>query len=500
MAEITHILTNDLSPKRGRRQAASPARVRSFITHRKTIDLSLSSDGQSGQVCKTPSLSSKRNFIRNILKLNRLCGGSKSYTPLNECFPPYVNVELMSTDEKNRYKRLFKCFYKRSDLFALFMELSLVHLAKKDGTVTFIVPSVLHSNSSYVPLRNLMLNNHWLSEVCYTGGDVFPAPTVDTTILRCNKSGNKSITLKHAVDFANPKVSIVDSDYFTPFSNIISISNNGEDSLFSKLFNKRFRKVDDYYKVFQGIVTGNNDAFIFETEDKAISYGIENELLHPLCHGRDIGRYVVRSRDRKIIYLNNAIDINNYPNTKKWIVPFRTSLSERREAAKGTIKWFSLQWPRKKEELDTLEKIVVQNTRNESLSQRIVATLDDQSVYGSQGVNFIIPSTNNVSLRFLLGILNSSLINYLFKTKFLNLAIKAEFIKQVRLPKESKEIISRVDSILSMKKENEQNDTSSLEKEIDRLVFELYGLTNGEVRFVNPDEQIYGADDDLFKA
>ena len=89
MAEITQILTNDLSPKRGRRQAASPARVRSFITHRKTIDLSLSSDGQFGQVCKTPSLSPKRNFIRNILKLNRLCGSSKSYTPLNECFPPF---------------------------------------------------------------------------------------------------------------------------------------------------------------------------------------------------------------------------------------------------------------------------------------------------------------------------------------------------------------------------------------------------------------------------
>lgn len=115
-------------------------------------------------------------------------------------------------------------------------------------------------------------------------------------------------------------------------------------------------------------------------------------------------------------------------------------------------------------------------------------------------MNFIIPSTNDASLKFLLGVLNSSLINYLFKTKFLNLAIKAEFIKQVRLPKESKEIISRVERILSMKKENEQSDTSSLEKEINRLVFELYGLTNEEVKFVNPNEQVSGEDCDLFKA
>lgn len=100
MAEITHILMNDLSPERGRRQAASPARVRSFITHRETIDFSLSSDDQSGQVCKTPSLSPKGNFIRNILKLNGLCDSSKSYTPLNECFPPFLGYSIQNESQK----------------------------------------------------------------------------------------------------------------------------------------------------------------------------------------------------------------------------------------------------------------------------------------------------------------------------------------------------------------------------------------------------------------
>ena len=124
MAEITQILTNDLSPKRGRRQAASPARVRSFITHRKTIDLSLSSDGQFGQVCKTPSLSSKRNFIRNILKLNRLCGSSKSYTPLNECFPPYKEIAGRTVGVNlNRAHDLYadKLAVANRELFAQFM-------------------------------------------------------------------------------------------------------------------------------------------------------------------------------------------------------------------------------------------------------------------------------------------------------------------------------------------------------------------------------------------
>jgi hypothetical protein len=45
-------------------------------------------------------------------------------------------------------------------------------------------------------------------------------------------------------------------------------------------------------------------------------------------------------------------------------------------------------------------------------------------------------------------------------------------------------VISLVDQILSGKKENPQADTGTPEREIDRLVYELYGLTNEEIRIV----------------
>jgi hypothetical protein len=137
-----------------------------------------------------------------------------------------------------------------------------------------------------------------------------------------------------------------------------------------------------------------------------------------------------------------------------------------------------------KSELDTREKILVQNTRNESLPVRIAATLDDKGVYATQGVNFIIPTTGKVSLRYLLGVLNSKLINFLFQTKFLNLAIKAEYLKQIRLPPENAEIAGLVDRILAAKKADPAADTSALETEIDALVYRLYGLTEDEIAVV----------------
>ena len=417
--------------------------------------------------------------------------------------PPYVNVEGISVEDKKIYKDTFTCFEKRADLFSLFLEMALTKLASASAVVTYIIPSIIHSNLSYKKLRNLFLDNKWLSEVCYTGGKVFHAPTVDTTILRFCKRGNKKIILKNAVEFENKQVSIVPSDYFSLFQNLISISDQKTNDLMGKLFNHDFPRLDENFSVFQGIVTGNNPAFIFDSEAEALSNGIDKELLHPLCHGRDIERYAVRSRERRILYLNNSVNIETYPNTETWLAAFKDALSKRREAKNGAIQWYSLQWPRVKSELDLKEKILVQNTRNEALKTRICAVLDDKSVYGSQGVNFIIPNDVHASLRYLLGILDSTLINYLFATKFLNLAIKAEYLKQLRMPIPSaaiqKQLESLVSKVLELKKVNIEADTTSLENQIDFLVYHLYGLTYDEVLIVDPETPISREEYEAYK-
>lgn len=409
--------------------------------------------------------------------------------------PPYVNVEGISVEDKKIYKDTFTCFEKRADLFSLFLEMALTKLGSASAVVTYIIPSIIHSNLSYKKLRNLFLDNKWLSEVCYTGGKVFHAPTVDTTILRFCKRGNKKIILKNAVDFENQQVSSVPSDYFSLFQNLISISDQKTNDLMGKLFNHDFPRLDENFSVFQGIVTGNNPAFIFDSEAEALSNGIDKELLHPLCHGRDIERYAVRSRERRILYLNNSVNIETYPNTETWLAAFKDALSKRREAKNGAIQWYSLQWPRVKSELDLKEKIWIQRTRNESLKIRIVATLDEQGCYTSEGMLNIIPKQKKLSLRYLLGILDSSLLNYLFATKFLNLAVKGEYLKQLRIPVSSaatkNQLEALVSEILELKKVNISADTTSLENQIDFIVYHLYGLTYDEVLIVDPETPIF---------
>ena len=406
--------------------------------------------------------------------------------------PPYINVQLMSDSEKKLYRRNYTSFFKRCDMFCLFLELGLLKLSADNGIVTLIIPSVVHSNMSYQKIRDIILNRQWLQEIHYTGGDVFNAPTVDTTIIICNKGGNKQITLTNAIDFANPISHHVPSDYFKKYNNVISIGDDQGSEVFDKLFNPKFDVVDHHFSVFQGIVTGNNPAFIFDTEQDALEKNIDITLLHPLCHGRDIEKYKVRSRERRILYIDNNVNIDDYPKTKEWLFNFKDALDTRREVKRGVIKWYGLQWPRVKAELDTKEKIILQNTRNEALKTRMVATLDGCSVYGTQGINFIIPKHSEDSLRYLLGILNSKLINYLFATKFLNLAIKAEYVKQIKIPTANEEQKIQMENLVNQVLVQKQNgcDTSTLESEIDLLVYHLYGLTYDEVLIVDPETPI----------
>ena len=406
--------------------------------------------------------------------------------------PPYVNVQLMSVGEKEQYKIIYESFFKRCDMFCLFLELGLLKLTSAEGIVTLIIPSVVHSNMSYQKIRDIILDHQWLSEVRYTGGDVFNAPTVDTTILICNKNGNENIKLTKAIDFSNPKTHQVPADYFKKYNNVISIGDDQGSEIFDKLFNPDFDIVGNHYTVFQGIVTGNNPAFVFDTLQDALEKNVDVSLLHPLCYGRDLEKYKVRSRERRILYVDNDVKIDNYLQTKEWLLCFKEALEKRREVRRGVIRWYGLQWPRVKAELDIKEKIMIQRTRNESLKTRIVATLDDTGVYGMEGIYFIIPKHSEDSLRYLLGILNSKLMNYLFATKFLNLAIKAEYVKQVKLPitseKQKVQIEELVNAILQGKLSDA--DTSKEESEIDFLVYHLYGLTYDEVLIVDPETPI----------
>ncbi|WP_372947822.1 Eco57I restriction-modification methylase domain-containing protein [Mariniphaga sp.] len=404
--------------------------------------------------------------------------------------PPYLNVEHMDSELKEILRKKFEVFYKRTDIFGVFLDHSICNLLKPEGKLAFIIPSIVLNNLSYKLIRNKILSNNWLHTVCYTGNKIFEEVTVDTVILLINKNGNKEINLINALDFKNISSMKVEPNFFEKFGNVISVAgDDNSNDMFDKIFNSSNINIETHFDVFQGIVTGNNPVFIFDEIEQWKNSNIEKELLHILLHGRDFGKWTIKNINRRIIYLGAKADINAYPQAKNHLSPFKFELSKRRECKTGAIYWYSLQWARDKSQLDIVPKIIIQNTRNERLKPRIVATVDEIGVYGSQGMNFVVPKTYQYSVYFLISIINSKLIDYIFLTKFLNLAIKADYIKQISFPLPSNFLITELEtlskSILKLKKENKS--TTDLETKIDVIVCKLYDLSWDEVLVVDPE-------------
>ena len=411
--------------------------------------------------------------------------------------PPYLNVELIPEADKKYYSKVYSTFYKRSDIFGIFFELGLKRLTNDAGNVTFIIPSQILNNDSYKKLRDLFLNNKWLREVMYLGDKIFQEANNDVCILFLDKNQPEHIRIIDALDYNEWVTTEVDLGYFSTFDNYMSIDDPAEASIFNKIFDKSNVRVAMEFEVFQGVVTGRNDAYVFDDDTGVNKSGVEKENLKTLVLGRDFERWLLRSTSRRLLYMNGDVKISSYPKTEKWLQNFKSKLQERREVKNKVIPWFSLQWPREKAKLDLTPKILVQGTRNQRLKTRLVATIDHIGVYGLQSVNFIIPrkGKNSFSLYYLLAILNSSTVNFLYQTKFLNVAIKASYIKKTPFPKatphEQETLVQKVKAIFALTdsdnystSKDKKKQVKAYEDQINEIVFDLYGFTDDEKEII----------------
>jgi hypothetical protein len=151
------------------------------------------------------------------------------------------------------------------------------------------------------------------------------------------------------------------------------------------------------------------------------------------------------------------------------------------------------------------EKILVQAIRNLSLKRRIVATLDECGLFADHTLNVIYTEHSEYNIRYILAILNSTLMNYIFSKKYIDINIKGVYLLDIpiksidfHVPDDKSKhdkIVNTVDQMLNAKKQLQQAKTESdktylerkcatIDKQIDELVYQLYGLTEEEIKIV----------------
>ena len=143
-----------------------------------------------------------------------------------------------------------------------------------------------------------------------------------------------------------------------------------------------------------------------------------------------------------------------------------------------------------KQEQTKNDRIILQGLSGINEKQRLKAVLIPKDLILANSANFLKHQTNYPP-KLLLALFNSELLNFIFKATSTSSNVNGYEVDALPLPQLSednaelqKTIISLAEQILTTKNADVMADTSKEEAEIDRLVYQLYGLTEDEIKIV----------------
>jgi hypothetical protein len=433
--------------------------------------------------------------------------------------PPYVRQELLG-DTKKYFEQNYAAYHGTADLYAYFIERG-VSLLKPNGVFGFIVANKWMRTNYGEPLRRWMKQQR-IEEITDFGDlPVFTTATTYPCILILRKDAPRTTFLATQVetlefdnlaDYANA------NRYTVNQTNLAdggwSLSNQGAQALLEKLRAAGI-PLEEYAhgKVYYGLKTGLNQAFVIDeaTRQKLIAADTKSaELIKPFLIGREIKHYGTLNPAQYLVLMprgwtreisKNARDAwkwlqKNYPAIAEHLAPFAADAEKRYD--KGEY-WWELRTCDYYAEFEK-PKIIYPN-----ICQRPEFTFDTAQFFTNQKC-FIIPGDD----KYFLGILNSTVMNFLFTTLlpklrggfyepsyvfFKNFPVRAVNFSDPADRERHDRVVALVEQMLDLHKrlhaaqtqtdkELYQRQIDATDKQIDALVYELYGLTEQEIRIV----------------
>jgi hypothetical protein len=435
--------------------------------------------------------------------------------------PPYVRQEAIKEQKPALQK--YKVYSGTADLFVYFYELGITHL-KENGLLGFICSNKFFRASYGENLRKFILENTQITHIIdFTGVKVFEDASVDSavTIFRKIRAGENSkfnflasstINLKTQKFIQIPQSTLNETNF--------TFLDSSKFELKSKI-EKVAKPLKDWgVNINYGVKTGLNEAFIVdsETRDKILNncVGEEREqtqkLIRPILRGRDIKRYDYEWAGLWLINIHNGygteprINIDNFPKLKLYLDKFEPKLSNRSD--KGATP-YNLRNCAYLEEFEKEKILCARMVQSPKFAYDANNNIPDNTAYCITGEN----------LKFLLAFLNSTAVYKIFNFFYAGGGLEGEIkinrleilpIPQITPQNENlaNEIINLVDEILKANKKiklyEKHMPTLSLDEKleakenidalndkikasdekIDKLVFELYKLTNDEIALI----------------
>lgn len=401
--------------------------------------------------------------------------------------PPYGFHQIHSDFVKPYFKEQFVSSHGSYEHYFIFYEKSL-SLLKENGFHGFIVPVTWLTIPSALSLRKFILDDYCIREICWLPEFVFSNAKVNTLIsVIQNKPKNKiKVKIYDELGFRkDPKEErtynqshFIDNDYY------IGIFEKKEDSIILKKINKLSKPLKEFARPCSGYnpyEVGKGEAPEAGLQTKET---VENKPYHsykklskewkPEIIGRNLGRYTVDITDKRWIkygpWLAAPRDPNNFVG----------------------------------------KRILVQEVTG-GKDRRIIASYYDGELYHSRDVIPIKIEQDLPHPYYLLGIINSWLITWhhykrnpkakkglfpkvlvsdlkklpIYDIDFSNINDKIKHDKLIKLVEQILEFNNRIRKAKTNHEKTIINrQIKSLDRRVDNLVYELYGLNKKEIEVV----------------
>ena len=416
--------------------------------------------------------------------------------------PPYVRQELIIPIKPILRKLFPQVFTGKTDLYVYFYKRG-TELLRVGGILTYISSNTFLRAGYGKKLREFFTDEVCLHRLLNFGSiPVFKA-NVDTCIVLVENampSGDAFFAATFCDKTDIPRI----SDAFQKLAISIHTSDLSPDgwALTSSEVLRLLEKLQQTGETlgecvtgsfYRGVVTGYDDAFIISEsvrqqlidEDSRSS-----ELIKPVLRGRNLKKWKTESTGYYLIFTRHGIDIERYPAIKRYLSQYRMDLqpkksrAQNRGRAMGSYKWYEIQANTAYYQDFDKPKIFYTET-----AKSLYGCYDATKTFGLKTTYFI--STDDLSL---LAILNSRLFDWYARHKFQSLndpwaggRLIFKKVSMVDVPiaartaAQKAELSGLVERILADPQSDRVRET---EQEIDKLVYQLYGLTNAEIELI----------------
>jgi hypothetical protein len=378
--------------------------------------------------------------------------------------PPYIPIETMPEEQRNYYQKHFPQLERKFDSSVIFI-LSQLSKLNSSGLLGYISSLTWQTGENFSRLRKHVFTNYGVVSLINLPFDVFKNAYVDTGVYILSKKATKSYLI-----YRFPKKKSISSLKDIPF---LKISTN-------------LIQPPDFKVILDPVSAGvlqrllRNSDFISLGEITVSTQGLAGNMFvlspkpkkdfFPFLESGQVYRYTLFSE--KVAF---------------------TDMSD-----KPSLCMF----------YDAKPKALIRRVINRQ--DRLMCSYSDEKLVFKKDINpFILNSADKDQTLFLIGIINSKLFSYLYVNTS-SIATKDDFrqttlseLRKTPIPKIDKiqrkdffqRIISFVSSLIDLNKklpfaktDHEKNlfqrEIDSTDRRIDDLVYELYGLTEEEIKIV----------------